>query len=503
MSPAATAEQWLNTETIQHLTGISQQGLNKRVLSGFYKAVRYVEGKGRGGKVVQIALSCLPETLQAVYRAQQAIAAGCTETEQAAPESYHKVSETERKVAMERLRVVKAWELEQEQWPGVDKQDLLPAFCKRYGISRSTLYKWEADFRDNGLNGLLPAETRYGKRGSYKMEPEAYDYLLALYLNNRKRTVAYCYLLLKEAARDKGWRIPSLRSVQRIIKELPESVRMAAREHGKTVYDKCLPYTDRDTGKILSNQVWVGDHFRCDFFVKDHGKWIRPWITAWLDMRSRRFMGWTVCKTPSTGTIIDSFEEYAKKNPMSVLITADVTSTVKTLLEDILAGLGCKSTAGNRSQAKRQLVKELRDTNRMIIIDEAQHLKLPTLEAVRGIIYDLCHCGVLLVGNENVYNKMLGKQKAPFAQLFSRVGICRGFVQPRYQIGMDDIRQVFCQDIDLPEECLQYLHGVANKAGGLRSAIKLFVMSWEISNNSGEEMNLDMIKAAENYLIRV
>ena len=198
-----------------------------------------------------------------------------------------------------------------------------------------------------------------------------------------------------------------------------------------------------------------------------------------------------------------TIEEYAKKNPMSVLITADVTSTVKTLLEDILAGLGCKSTAGNRSQAKRQLVKELRDTNRMIIIDEAQHLKLPTLEAVRGIIYDLCHCGVLLVGNENVYNKMLGKQKAPFAQLFSRVGICRGFVQPRYQIGMDDIRQVFCQDIDLPEECLQYLHGVANKAGGLRSAIKLFVMSWEISNNSGEAMNLDMIKAAENYLIRV
>ena len=198
-----------------------------------------------------------------------------------------------------------------------------------------------------------------------------------------------------------------------------------------------------------------------------------------------------------------TIEEYARKNPMSVLITADVTSTVKTLLEDILDGLGCKSTAANRTQAKRQLVKELRDTNRMIIIDEAQHLKLPTLEAVRGIIYDLCHCGVLLVGNENVYNKMLGKQKAPFAQLFSRVGICRGFVQPRYQIGLDDIRNIFCQDIDLPEECLKYFQAVANRAGGLRSAIKLFVMTWEIANSSGEPVNLDMIKAAENYLIRV
>lgn len=195
--------------------------------------------------------------------------------------------------------------------------------------------------------------------------------------------------------------------------------------------------------------------------------------------------------------------EYAKNNPMSVLITVDVTSTVKTVLEDILDALGCKSVASNRNQAKRQLVKELRDTNRMIIIDEAQHLKRPTLEAVRGIIYDLCHCGVLLVGNETVYTKMLGRQKAPFAQLFSRVGICRGFVQPRYQISLEDCKRVFCQDIDLPEECLRYLHRVANQAGGLRSAIKLFVMSWEISNNAGEPVNLDMVKAAENYLIRV
>ena len=88
MSPAATAEQWLNTETIQHLTGLSASGVLKRIKNGFYQNVRSVEGLrgGDGGKIVQIALSCLPETLQAVYRAQQAIAAGCTETEQTAQE---------------------------------------------------------------------------------------------------------------------------------------------------------------------------------------------------------------------------------------------------------------------------------------------------------------------------------------------------------------------------------------------------------------------------------
>ncbi|MEG2344277.1 MAG: AAA family ATPase, partial [Acidaminococcaceae bacterium] len=195
--------------------------------------------------------------------------------------------------------------------------------------------------------------------------------------------------------------------------------------------------------------------------------------------------------------------QYAKDNPLVIFITADVTSTVKTILEDILEELGCKAVTSCRSMAKKLLVKELRDTNRMVIIDEAQHLKLPTLEAVRGILYDSCHCGVLLCGNENVYNKMLGKQKAPFAQLFSRVGISRGFVMPRYQIDKKDVEKVVCQDVQLSEACIGYFHDIANKQGGLRSAIKLFVMTWEIANKLGEEISLDMIKSAEDYLIRV
>ena len=195
--------------------------------------------------------------------------------------------------------------------------------------------------------------------------------------------------------------------------------------------------------------------------------------------------------------------EFAKSNPWAILITADVTSTVKSLLEDVLYKLGRVGVTSNKAVAKRQIVRELKGSNTMIIIDEAQHLRLPTLEAVRGIFYDACNCAVLLCGNENIYSKMLGKHRAPFAQLFSRVGICRGFSMPRYQITREDVKNIFCQDVNLNDQCIDYFHVVANKTGGLRSAIKLFTITWEIAIRSGEEINLEMIHAAENYLIRI
>lgn len=195
--------------------------------------------------------------------------------------------------------------------------------------------------------------------------------------------------------------------------------------------------------------------------------------------------------------------EFAKNNPWAIMITADVTSTIKSLLDDVLEKLGVRSATANRIAAKKQVIQELKGSNRMIIIDEAQHLKLPTLEAVRGILYDACKCAVLLVGNESIYSKLLGKQKAPFAQLFSRVGICRGFSLAKSKIPREDIKAVLCQDVELSDVCIDYLHNVASKSGGLRSAVKLFVMSWEVAIASGEEINLEMIHAAESYLLRI
>ena len=63
------------------------------------------------------------------------------------------------------------------------------------------------------------------------------------------------------------------------------------------------------------------------------------------------------------------------------------------------------------------LVEQLAGTNRLIIIDEAQHLTKKTLEHLRSIS-DETGVGICFVGNEEVYSRLKGSGKADFAQIF-------------------------------------------------------------------------------------
>lgn len=294
---------WIGTDELVKATGISSVGIWKRINNGYYKKYRYVDGLGRGGRKIEIAVSCLPQEIQAL------IAAKNTSETVACGTADKGVQE----IALKRLEVLNFWEQTKAKLPySVPVSESVRIVTSRYHLSAACLYSWKKKYDKAGVNGLLPSPKLREKRGSYSMPTAAHEYLLALYLDERKRTVAHCFRLLSAKAEIEGWELPSVRTVQRIIGNIPLAVRMAARETSKTVYDKVLPYTQRDHSKILANQVWVGDHFRCDFFVKGkNGKWVRPWLTAWLDMRSRKFVSWQVCENPSSASIIASFAKAA------------------------------------------------------------------------------------------------------------------------------------------------------------------------------------------------
>lgn len=194
-----------------------------------------------------------------------------------------------------------------------------------------------------------------------------------------------------------------------------------------------------------------------------------------------------------------ALQQYAQEYPSVVFITVDVTtSRAKALLEEIADKIGTKSS-GTQAAIKRGIVSELRGSGRMVILDEAQHLTYEALEALRTILYDACGVGILLCGNETIYSNMVGKRNAPFAQLFSRVGINRGMGK---KVSLEDIRKIVCQDLPVSEECVQYFHSVANSNGGIRLAVKLFVLAWETANRIGEPINLDILASASEFLMQ-
>ena len=62
----------------------------------------------------------------------------------------------------------------------------------------------------------------------------------------------------------------------------------------------------------------------------------------------------------------------------------------------------------------------LAGTNKVVIVDEAQHLKLPAIEELRSlsdpdIVTGTPGNGVCLIGNSEVYDRIRGKAQAEFA----------------------------------------------------------------------------------------
>ena len=124
-------------------------------------------------------------------------------------------------------------------------------------------------------------------------------------------------------------------------------------------------------------------------------------------------------------------ERFVRENPTaSVYIQATPsTGTLANLLKVLARALKVPETR-NKLDLTLAIREKLEGTNKVIIIDEAQHLQLRSLEEIRtwadaNPITGQQGVGIALIGNTEVYTRMVGKQEARFAQLFSRIRMNR------------------------------------------------------------------------------
>lgn len=186
-----------------------------------------------------------------------------------------------------------------------------------------------------------------------------------------------------------------------------------------------------------------------------------------------------------------ALERYAKAHPDVVMITAGIdVSGPKAIIEELMEALG-KREYGTLRRGTAAIIDTLRDSRRLVIIDEAQHLSYRALEAIRKV-HDQAKVGILLAGNREVYDRMLGRRGALFAQFFSRVGI-RRFLQG---VPKDDIKLVFEQNGKLSKECIDYLYEVSKGPGGLRFASRVYVLGSTIAYGAGKELDVDSLARA-------
>lgn len=162
--------------------------------------------------------------------------------------------------------------------------------------------------------------------------------------------------------------------------------------------------------------------------------------------------------------------EYCRQNPMAISITISPAFATMSGVNDLLSDqIGVREKNARRIYA--EIVSRLRDSGRVIIIDEAQHLTKKTLEHLRSIS-DEAGVGICLVGNEEVYSRLKGTGKADFAQIFSRIGIR----QPVFlsNIKKTDLEKIFFE-AHLDDETMDFLYKIAKTRYGIRGAVNVFM----------------------------
>lgn len=111
--------------------------------------------------------------------------------------------------------------------------------------------------------------------------------------------------------------------------------------------------------------------------------------------------------------------EYAAQNRDAILIEADPGYTARTVLEELCNRLGL-SKRGNMHDLSELCIAALRDSGRLVMVDEAENLPYRALETLRRL-HDKSGIGIVLAGMPRLIINLKGK-RGEYKQLYSRVG---------------------------------------------------------------------------------
>ncbi|WP_429885349.1 AAA family ATPase [Geoalkalibacter halelectricus] len=173
---------------------------------------------------------------------------------------------------------------------------------------------------------------------------------------------------------------------------------------------------------------------------------------------------------------------YAENNPNVWVVEMHAAgAAVASALEEIAEAVGLRGLPSRAVRLHREIVKRLRGSEGLLIIDEAQHLRTGAIEAIRAL-HDATGVGLVLCGNESVYARLTGgSREATFAQLFSRLGKRLHLAKPNRA----DVLHLAAHYgvTDKAEQAL--LMEIAAKPGALRGVVKALRLAGMFAAGAG------------------
>lgn len=186
-------------------------------------------------------------------------------------------------------------------------------------------------------------------------------------------------------------------------------------------------------------------------------------------------------------------EHYERSNPNVWIATmSPASATAVPALEEVSEALGFREITGGAAKIQRAIIRRIRGTNGLLIIDEAQHLNVQALDAMRAL-HDATGIGLALVGNEAVYARMTGGNRAAYLdRLYSRIGKRVRLTRAT----QDDVDTLIAAWGFKEKQCIDICREIAAKPGGLRVLTKTLRLATLFAAGANRALCCDDIRAA-------
>ena len=186
-------------------------------------------------------------------------------------------------------------------------------------------------------------------------------------------------------------------------------------------------------------------------------------------------------------------QEHQRISPNVWIATmSPATTGVVPALEQIAEAMGLKNAGGGARKLQTAIIERIAGTQGLLIVDEAQHLTPAALDAVRAL-HDATEVGIALMGNEVVYARLTGGDRAAYLdRLFSRVG---RRTRLRHATPSDIEAMLDAWGIT-KKTCRKLLHEIAGKAGALRGMTKTLQLAISYAGGDVKKLTPEDIQMA-------
>ena len=305
-------ETMLKPSQVASLMGVDIRTVQRRAKSGSLTCEIQSNAKNRPEYI--FPLSTLPKHVQERYYARHSLTLSTPEKtalQKVKPSPVQRpldsYTDAERKEIGFWRDVVDQWMFYRSQ-PGKPLSELDAKFVRHMRVenpgmelSVPTLYRKKKALDEGDLDSVID---RRGKARKGKTDMPEYIKKTFLHYYLVDGGEGHAYSITKCMEYTEKWAeknaanalpLPSYSSFYRLAMDVPEAVRILMREGDRAYYNKASVYTRRDYESIASNDWWVGDTYTCDTLtLGPDGKTHRPYLTAWVDVRSGIFVGWYI-----------------------------------------------------------------------------------------------------------------------------------------------------------------------------------------------------------------